>query len=142
MDEQRKPTDQTSRGGHPIADSREPTDFGAQAASSAEVERFELLTLRAEQMVAGRPYLEFLRRERLSAGLYVLEAGADDPQQPHAEEIYHVLDGRPGGGDRATARKAGKRRVRGAGLEHRFHSVSSRLAVLVVFAPPEGSVEH
>jgi len=93
-------------------------------------------------MVAGRPYLEFLRRERLSAGLYVLEAGADDPQQPHAEEIYHVLDGRPGGGDRATARKAGKRRVRGAGLEHRFHSVSSRLAVLVVFAPPEGSVEH
>ncbi len=145
MDEQRKPTDQTSRGGHPIADSREPTDLGAQAASSAEVERFELLTLRAEQMVAGRPYLEFLRRERLSAGLYVLEAGDDDPQQPHAEdEIYHVLEGQAVLEVATEQRpvKPGSVVFVGAGLEHRFHSVASRLAVLVVFAPPEGSLEH
>src|SRR5205807_946901 len=31
----------------------------------------------------------------LSAGIYVLPAGAVDPQQPHKEdEIYHVVSGR------------------------------------------------
>ena len=44
---------------------------------------------------AGRRHLEFLRVPDLSAGLYRLEAGASDPQKPHAEdEVYLVVRGR------------------------------------------------
>ena len=44
---------------------------------------------------AGELYHEFLRVESMSAGLYVLEAGASDPQSPHAQdEIYYVISGR------------------------------------------------
>jgi hypothetical protein len=32
------------------------------------------------------PYREFIRRESLSVGLYVLAAGAVDRQQPHGED--------------------------------------------------------
>ncbi len=143
MDERRTPPDETSRSGHPLADRPEPADLGAQAASSDEVERFELSTLQAEQMVAGKPYLEFLRRERLSAGLYVLDAGADDPQQPHTEdEVYHVLEGQAVLEVAAEQRpvKPGTVVFVAAGVEHRFHSIASRLVVLVLFAPPEGSL--
>ena len=44
----------------------------------------------------GAPlYREFLRVPDLSAGLYVLEAGATDPQSPHTEdELYYVVAGR------------------------------------------------
>ena len=42
-----------------------------------------------------RAHLEFLRRESLSCGLYVLEAGPTTPQEPHQEdEVYLVLEGR------------------------------------------------
>jgi len=42
----------------------------------------------------GEFYHEFLRKERLSVGLYVLEAGATDPQSPHTEdEIYYIVSG-------------------------------------------------
>ena len=42
-----------------------------------------------------RRYREFLRVPDLSAGLYVLEAGAPDPQSPHSEdELYYVVSGR------------------------------------------------
>ncbi len=143
MTERRTPTDETSRSGHPVADRPAPPDLGSQPASSAEVERFELATLQAEQMVAARPYLEFMRRDRISAGLYVLDAGADDPQQPHTEdEVYHVLEGR------AVLEVAGEQRpvqpgsivFVGAGVAHRFHSIASRLVLIVFFAPPEGSL--
>jgi hypothetical protein len=51
-----------------------------------------LLDRRASE---GRAYLEFIRVPDLSVGLYVLEAGGDDPQQPHTEdEVYIVLAGR------------------------------------------------
>ena len=50
----------------------------------------------------GRPgrrragcYEEFLSVPDLSGGLYVLEAGATDPQSPHGEdELYYVVSGR------------------------------------------------
>ena len=51
--------------------------------------------LTAAHAGAGALYHEFLRVPALSAGLYVLDAGAVDPQPPHTEdEIYHVLAGR------------------------------------------------
>jgi len=42
----------------------------------------------------GELYHEFLRAERISVGLYVLAAGATDPQVPHTEdEIYYIVSG-------------------------------------------------
>ena len=88
----------------------------------------------------GEPYLEFIRAPSLSMGLYVLPAGAADPQGPHTEdEVYHVVGGRArirvGEEDRAVA--AGTVVFVEAGAEHRFHSIEEDLTVLVFFAPAE-----
>jgi mannose-6-phosphate isomerase-like protein (cupin superfamily) len=77
----------------------------------------------------------------MSAGLYVLEAGAVDPQSPHAQdEVYYVVSGRgrftSGGDERAV--EAGDVLFVPAQEEHRFHSIEERLSLLVVFAPAEG----
>src|SRR5215472_15444451 len=54
-----------------------------------------LADVNAERDAQSKRYLEFLRVPALSAGIYVLAAGAEDPQQPHTEdEIYYVLRGR------------------------------------------------
>jgi mannose-6-phosphate isomerase-like protein (cupin superfamily) len=95
----------------------------------------------AERAGAGELYREFLRVESMSAGLYVLEAGATDPQSPHAQdEIYYVVSGRArftsGGDERAV--EAGDVLFVPAREEHRFHSITERLSLLVVFAPAEG----
>ena len=108
------------------------------------VEAFDVASLeeaRAEvQHRTGELYLEFLRRDSMSCGLYVLEAGATDPQEPHAEdEVYVVLAGR------AVLEVEGERleMQRGrvvsvdVGADHRFVDISEDLSVLVVFAPPD-----
>ena len=88
----------------------------------------------------GELYLEFLRRDPLSCGLYVLEPGADDPQGPHQEdEVYVVLAGR------ARLTVAGRDKPVGPGsvvfiartVPHRFTDVTGHLSVLVFFAPAE-----
>jgi mannose-6-phosphate isomerase-like protein (cupin superfamily) len=89
---------------------------------------------------AGGAYHEFMRVPALSLGLYVLDAGAVDPQTPHAEdEIYHVMQGRGriavGGDDRPVG--PGDTVYVAAGVEHRFHDISEQLRLLVVFAPAE-----
>ena len=44
---------------------------------------------------AGGAWHEFLRVADLSMGLYLLKAGSDDSQTPHAEdEVYYVVRGR------------------------------------------------
>ena len=99
-----------------------------------EVARAEL------QERTGELYLEFLRRDSLSCGLYVLEPGADDPQTPHQEdEVYVVLAGW------ARLTVAGRDQPVGPGsvvfvartVPHRFADVTERLSVLVLFAPAE-----
>jgi len=99
----------------------------------------EMDRLRAD---SGRAYLEFLRVPQISAGLYKLEAGAVDKQKPHNEdEIYYVVAGR------AMIRVAHEDRAVQAGttvfvpalVDHRFHSITEELTLLVVFAPAEGT---
>ena len=59
------------------------------------MDAWEYTDIVADQAAAGRLYHEFLRVPDLSAGLYVLEAGAADPQSPHTEdELYFVVAGR------------------------------------------------
>lgn len=98
------------------------------------------IDLTAAHREAGGLYHEFLRVPALSAGLYVLDAGAVDPQSPHTEdEIYHVLAGRAritvAGEDRPV--EPGDTVYVAAGVVHRFHSIAERLELLVLFAPAE-----
>ena len=98
--------------------------------------------LETARRITDRRYHEFLRVPDLSAGLYVLERGAPDPQQPHAEdEIYVVMRGRcrfrVGTEEREV--EPGSVLFVPAGLEHRFLDVRDRLEVLVFFGPAEGS---
>jgi mannose-6-phosphate isomerase-like protein (cupin superfamily) len=108
------------------------------------VEAFDVASLeaaRAElQHRTGELYLEFLRRDSMSCGLYVLEAGGADPQEPHTEdEVYVVLGGR------GRLLVDGRDLPVGPGsvvfvartVPHRFTDVSERLSVLVLFAPAE-----
>jgi len=95
-----------------------------------------------ERSWAGRRYLEFLRFPDLSAGLYRLEVGETDPQEPHGEdEVYVVVRGR------CRFRAGGEEREVGPGsvlfvparLEHRFVDIRETLETLVFFGPAEGS---
>ena len=110
------------------------------------VETFDAASLQEArdevQHRTGELYLEFLRRDSMSCGLYVLEPGADDPQEPHQEdEVYVVLAGR------ARLRMADRDQPVGPGsvvfvartVPHRFHDVSERLSLLVFFAPAESA---
>jgi mannose-6-phosphate isomerase-like protein (cupin superfamily) len=106
----------------------------------SSLQSFELADLRAQQAAGGKLYLEFLRVPALSTGLYVLPAGATDPQQPHTEdEVYYVVSGRA----RFTcegkeiAVQAGTTIYVAAKDEHRFHDIEEELAILVFFAPAE-----
>ncbi len=106
------------------------------------MEAFDLAWLLSEHYRSEELYLEFLRIPSLSVGLYVLPAGARDPQEPHTEdEVYHVVGGkgriRVGEEDRAV--EAGTVVFVEAGVDHRFHSIEEDLTVLVFFAPAEGS---
>jgi len=99
----------------------------------------ELNNLRSRE---GKRYLEFLRVPAMSAGVYVLGAGATDPQSPHHEdEMYYIVRGK------ARMRADEEDQVVGAGsvifvaanVEHRFYDITEELVVLVFFAPAESS---
>jgi len=89
-------------------------------------------------------WVEHLRVDALSLGTYSIPTGATDDQDPHTEdEIYVVVSGQ-------GSFEAGDRRVRvGPGSTlyvparevHRFVDVTNDLAVVVVFAPAEGSAD-
>ncbi|MEA2676019.1 MAG: hypothetical protein QOJ81_160 [Chloroflexota bacterium] len=96
--------------------------------------------LLAEQSASGRAYLEFLRSDALSVGLYVLRVGDIDRQQPHGEdEIYVVMSGRSRftAGDETRDVVPGDTIFVAAGVPHRFHDITDDMQLIVVFAPPE-----
>jgi mannose-6-phosphate isomerase-like protein (cupin superfamily) len=104
------------------------------------MDAFELEQVAEERAKLGKLYVEFLRQPSISAGLYVLAAGSEDPQKPHTEdEVYYVVRGR------ATIRVAEEDRPVGpgsviyvaAGVSHRFHTIEQDLEILVIFAPAQ-----
>ncbi len=106
------------------------------------MEAWTLPEVRAAHAQSGRLYHEFLHVPALSAGLYCLRAGADDPQQPHTEdELYYIVEGRARlrVGDDDTAVAAGSLVFVAADVDHRFHTITDDLTVLVFFAPAEYS---
>ena len=106
------------------------------------MQAWELEDLEGARVASGRLYHEFLSVPDLSAGLYVLEAGAADPQRPHGEdEVYVVMSGRGsitvGDDDRPV--QPGTVVFVAAHVPHRFHDITERLVLLVGFGPAEGS---
>ena len=104
---------------------------------------FKLSSLVTESERDNQRWREFLRVPSLSLGLYHLQAGQADLQQPHTEdEVYVVLSGK------ASFRAGGQKQAVGPGsvifveraVEHRFVDIVEDLTVLVFFAPPEGSL--
>lgn len=96
--------------------------------------------IKKQRIQSGKPYLEFLRVDFMSAGLYVLAPGATDLQRPHQEdEMYYVVRGSArfhcGGEDHEVS--AGSVMFVAAHVEHHFYEIKEELAVLVVFAPAE-----
>ena len=94
------------------------------------------------QRLGDKRYHEFLRVPAMSAGIYVLRAGATDQQTPHKEdEIYYVVRGT------AKMRLGREERSVNSGdvifveklLEHRFLDITEELMLLVIFAPAESS---
>ncbi len=99
-----------------------------------------LSQLLKEHAQSNKRYFEFLRVPAMSAGVYVLAAGATDPQKPHHEdEMYYVVRGRArmqsGGEDQAV--EAGSVIFVPAEVKHRFFDITEELVVLVFFAPAE-----
>ncbi len=87
-------------------------------------------------------YSEHLRTTDLSVGTYSLPAGADDTQDPHAEdEIYVVVTGRARfvSGDGEAEVSQGDVIFVPAHEVHRFADITEDLSVLVIFGPAEGT---
>lgn len=106
------------------------------------MEAWELDELEVARVASGRRYHEFISVPDLSGGLYVLEAGATDPQSPHDEdELYVVMSGRAKVSVAGEARPivSGSVIFVGAGVDHRFHDIEERLVLLVMFGPAEYS---
>jgi mannose-6-phosphate isomerase-like protein (cupin superfamily) len=90
--------------------------------------------------VEARPWREVVRSAALSAGVYALDRGAVDGQQPHAEdEVYVVVSGSAVLDVDGTRTEVAPGSVAfvPAGLAHSFVDISEDLRVAVVFAPPE-----
>ena len=118
------------------------SDGGDSDAERLDAAAFTLQGLRAAHAADGRLYHEFLRVPALSAGIYVLPAGGDDPQSPHREdEVYYVIAGRgrftmgagPDGDDIAVG--PGDVLYVAKEVEHHFHAIAEELTLLVLFAP-------
>ncbi|MBV9231341.1 MAG: cupin domain-containing protein [Chloroflexi bacterium] len=101
---------------------------------------FDLAQLLVEHKQANKLYLEFLRVPTLSVGLYKLPADGVDPQQPHTEdEVYYIISGRGSiqVGEEHRTVEAGSVVFVQANVEHRFHTITEDLTILVFFAPAE-----
>jgi mannose-6-phosphate isomerase-like protein (cupin superfamily) len=106
---------------------------------------FEQGELVQQLRASGRAYLEFLREPSMSLGLYALPAGGVDPQQPHTEdEAYYIVQGRGmiRVGDEDHPVEPGTTVFVAAHVEHRFHSITEDLLILVFFAPAEYSLKR
>jgi mannose-6-phosphate isomerase-like protein (cupin superfamily) len=109
---------------------------------AAVMDAWELDELEAARDAGGRLYHEFISVPGLSGGLYVLDAGATDPQSPHTEdELYVVMSGTAkvmvGGEVRPI--QPGSVIFVAANVEHTFHDIEERLVLLVMFGPAEYS---
>ena len=103
------------------------------------MDAFDLAEIVEMHAKNGQRYCEFFRNAALSLGFFVLRVEETDTQLPHTEdEVYYVVAGkgniRVGEEDRSV--DAGSTVFVGRGVEHRFHSITEDLVMLVFWAPP------
>jgi mannose-6-phosphate isomerase-like protein (cupin superfamily) len=106
------------------------------------MDSFELEQLEKARAWSGEAYLEFFRNPRMSIGVYSLHAGELDTQEPHSEdEVYYCAAGRAlisvASEDQPV--QPGSIIFVGAQVDHRFHTITEDLTLLVFFSPSEGS---
>jgi mannose-6-phosphate isomerase-like protein (cupin superfamily) len=85
-------------------------------------------------------YAEWVRSQRLSAGVYRLPAGGIDEQTPHTEDEVYVVTRGAASIDvegAVTALRPGSTVFVPADAQHRFVDISEDFETVVVFAPPE-----
>jgi mannose-6-phosphate isomerase-like protein (cupin superfamily) len=114
--------------------------MGGSIVPQSQMMAFSIQGLEHQRAQNQRSYLEFLRVPSMSAGLYVLAAGATDLQKPHHEdEMYYVVRGRGRfrAGNEDCEVSAGSVLFVAAEVEHKFYNIIEELAVLVFFAPAE-----
>ena len=81
-------------------------------------------------------YLEFFRASSLSTGIYHLDTGSVDHQNPHDEdEIYYVLAGDASftSGAKTILIKQGDILFVASAEKHKFHDITQDLTLLVFF---------
>ncbi len=105
---------------------------------------FDLAEIEQRHAGTGRDYFEFLDEQSMNAGLYLVEAGEDDHQSPHAlDEIYYVVRGQAdffADGDTMQTGTGDVIYVR-SGIEHRFQNITDTLETIVVFVSFEPSTD-
>ena len=104
------------------------------------MERFSLADVQRLRASGNAPYHEFLHVPSMSAGVYALGVGNEDGQQPHTEdELYYVVSGRASllVGEENMPVEAGSMIYVPARVNHRFHTITEALTILVFFAPAE-----
>jgi oxalate decarboxylase/phosphoglucose isomerase-like protein (cupin superfamily) len=106
-----------------------------------EAQGFSIEALREAAKEAPDGWVQYLRLADLRSGVYRLEAGAEDPQTPHAEdEIYFALAGRAelvietSHGVQVLPVQKGSLLYVAKNLPHRFRDIRERLELLVFFA--------
>jgi mannose-6-phosphate isomerase-like protein (cupin superfamily) len=103
---------------------------------------FHLDDLLQQQTEEDKRYLEFLRIESMSLGVYTLPVDGEDLQQPHSEdEIYYVVSGKAKIqiADQAYPVQAGSIVFVEKHVDHKFFDIEETLTTVVFFAPAEGS---
>jgi mannose-6-phosphate isomerase-like protein (cupin superfamily) len=102
------------------------------------MESYNLLDLEIEHHAKGDLYYQFMSKDKLSVGIYRLDAGSTDPQSPHLEdEVYYVLKGRAKirVGTELKDVEPSEIIFVAAGEDHKFLDIEEDLELLVFFAP-------
>ena len=111
-------------------------DFGQKGADEMEyVQNFD--QLEAKRAASKDAYMSFLNVDSMHCGIYSLPAGSADGQQPHTEdEVYYVQIGKAKIriGEKDYDVQPGSIIFVPAYAEHRFHSITEDLKLLVFFS--------
>jgi mannose-6-phosphate isomerase-like protein (cupin superfamily) len=105
------------------------------------MQHYTLSDLVKRQEASGSTFYEPVDTPDITVGLYALDAGAVDDQDPHTEdEVYVILEGRARMtvGDETCDVGPGDTVFVPAGTPHLYHDITEDLRIVYVFAPGWG----